>query len=124
MCNVGDYVFDKYVKVDNRDASKCRPSWNEYTDELHNVVRQHFIAWVEAGKPKHGPVFDSIKLSKARFKHGIQFLKQHKNQLIGNSLATKLQEGRPGTFWKEVPKSKVMSNQSVMFFGRNYKVGR
>ena len=50
MCNVGDCVFDKYVKVDNRGASKCRPGWSEYTDELHNVARQNFLAWVLAGK--------------------------------------------------------------------------
>ena len=25
MCNVGDCIFDKYVKVDNCGASKCRP---------------------------------------------------------------------------------------------------
>ena len=92
MCNVGDYVFDKYVKVlvDNRDASSCRPGWNEYTDELHNVASQNFLDWVESGKPKHGPFFDSMKPSRARFKYGLQFLKQHKNQLISNSLATKL----------------------------------
>ena len=39
MCNVGNDVFDKYVKVDNRCASKYRPGWTEYTDELHDVAR-------------------------------------------------------------------------------------
>ena len=62
MCNVGDYVFDKYVKVDKRGAFKCRTGWSEYTDELHNVARQHFLTWVVAGKLKHGPVFESMKL--------------------------------------------------------------
>ena len=41
--------------------------------------------------------------------HMVEFLVQHKfNKYIST--------------W--VPKSKVMSNQSLMFFGRNYKVGR
>ena len=102
MCNVGDYVFYKYVKVDNLDASKCRPGWSEYTDELHNVARHNFLAWVVAGKPKHGPAFESMKLSRARFKYGLRFLKQHKTQLISNSLDTKLQESKTGKFWKEV----------------------
>ena len=66
------------------------------------MARQHFLAWVVAGKPKHGPVFESMKLSRARFKYGLRFLKRHKTQLISNSLATKLQEGRPDRFWKEV----------------------
>ena len=48
MCNVGDYVFDKYIKVDNRGASKCCPGWSEYTDELHNVATQNFLAWIVA----------------------------------------------------------------------------
>ena len=54
--------YGKYVKVDNCGASKCRPGWSEYTDELHNVARQHFLTWVVAGKLKHGPVFESMKL--------------------------------------------------------------
>ena len=49
-----------------------------------------------------GTVFESVKLSRARFKYGLRFLKQHKTQLISNTLATKLQEGRPDRFWKEV----------------------
>ena len=85
MSNVGDYVFDKYVTVDNHGASRCRLGWSEYTDELHNVAKQNFLAWVVGGKPKHDPIFDSIKLSRARFKYGLRFLKQHKNQLISNS---------------------------------------
>ena len=52
MCNVGDYVFDKYVKVDNRVASKCRPDWSKYTDEY---MWQGKVFLLE--KPKHGPVY-------------------------------------------------------------------
>ena len=31
--------------------------------------------WVDAGKPKYGPVFDLMKTSMARFKYAIRFLK-------------------------------------------------
>ena len=51
-----------------------------------------------------------MKLSRARFKYGLRFSKQHKTQLISNSLATKLQEGRPDRFWKEINR---MSNCTV-----------
>ena len=43
----------------------------------------------------------TMKPSRARFKYGLRFFKQHKNQLISYSLTTKLQEGRPDRFWKE-----------------------
>ena len=43
-----------------------------------------------------------IKNTRARFKYGLRILKQHKNQIISNSLAAKLQQTRPDHFWKEI----------------------
>ena len=36
----------------------CIPGWNTHVDQLHDAARQSFKAWVDAGKPKHGFVFD------------------------------------------------------------------
>ena len=34
----------------------CRPGWNDYARDLHTVARECIIMWVDAGKPKNGPV--------------------------------------------------------------------
>ena len=70
-----------------------------------NIARQSFVEWIVDGKPKHGAVFDDMKLSRARFKYELgplRCLKRHKNQKIGKYLANKLQCGRPELFWKEI----------------------
>ena len=46
--------------------------------------------WVDADKPKNGPVFDLMKSSRARFKYAIHFIKNHESQLRKDSLAKKL----------------------------------
>ena len=69
---------------------------------MHNIARQSFLEWIVEGKPKHGTVFDDMKLSRARFKYELRCLKRHKDQQIGDSLANKLQDSKPEHFWKEI----------------------
>ena len=54
---------------------KCRPGWNDHARDLHTAARECFIMWIDAGRPKHGPVFDLMKTSRARFKYAMRFLK-------------------------------------------------
>ena len=46
-----------------------------HVNELHNIARQSFLEWIVEGKPKHGTVFDDMKLSRARFKYELRCLK-------------------------------------------------
>ena len=44
---------------------------------------------------------------KAKFKYSMRFLKQHENSLRSESLARKMMNHRPDTFWKEI---KMLNN--------------
>ena len=86
----------------NTARNNCRPGWNDHVDELHQMAWDKFLVWVNEGKPRHGLIFNDLKSTRARFKYGLRILKQHKNQIIINSLAAKLKQTRPDHFWKEI----------------------
>ena len=48
-----------------------------------------------------------MKLSRARFKYSLRFIKQHESQLRKDALANKLAQGKPDEFWKDV---RLMNN--------------
>ena len=96
-------LFDFNVRNNRRG----RPGWNDYTNELHEGARECFIMWRDAGKPRQGPICDMMKLSRARFKYSLRFIKQHESQLRKDALANKLAQGKPGEFWKDV---RLMNN--------------
>ena len=66
------------------------------------MVLENPLWMIEMAKPRHGLIFNDMKSTRARFKYVLRILKQHKNQIISNSLAAKLQQTRPDHFWKEI----------------------
>ena len=103
MSKASEAIFDnKGAGTNRRNGTHSVPGWNEHVNELHNIARQSFLEWIVEGKPKHGTVFDDMKLSRARFKYELRCLKRHKDQQIGDSLANKLQDSKPEHFWKEI----------------------
>ena len=95
---------DKLVswQGDKARPYKCRLGWNGHATDIHNVARECFVMWVDADKPKHGPVFDLMKSFRASFIYAIRFVKNHDSQLRNDSLAQKLLQSKPEDFWKEI----------------------
>ena len=102
-----DASTEVFSDSDVRNNRRGRPGWNDYTNELHEGARECFIVWRDAGKPRQGPICDMMKLSRARFKYSLRFIKQHESQLRKDALANKLAQGKPGEFWKDV---RLMNN--------------
>ena len=42
-----------------------KQGWNDYVEELRAEARNAFKLWAEAGKSKHGPLFEHKKLTNA-----------------------------------------------------------
>ena len=58
--------------------------------------------WVNAGKPRQGPVYDLHVKSKARFKYALRFIKNNINVLRKQTLAKQLAECNTEAFWREI----------------------
>ena len=45
-----------------------KPGWAEYVDNLYDTSREIRQMWINAGKPRQGPIHDQHGKSKSRFK--------------------------------------------------------
>ena len=79
-----------------------KPGWAEYVDSLYDTSREVRHMWVNAGKPRKGPVYDLHIKSKARFKYALRFIKNNVNALRKEALAKKLAKLNPEAFWREI----------------------
>lgn len=84
----------------------CIPGWNEFVEERHALMVDIYSIWALVGKPKHGYIYDQLRLAKSRFKYALRFCFRNEKDLRAKSLADKLVRNPCDTvaFWKEVRK--------------------
>ena len=87
------------------DGSFNRPGWNDYVADLYQASRDQYLRWLQAGRPRDGPVAELHFEAKARFKYALRYIKRHENQLRREALARKVVETSSRNFWKDVKKS-------------------
>ena len=80
------------------------PGWNDVVQDKHVAARDAFREWIFFGKPKAGPLFTSMKKTRASFKLALRFCKQHEEQFRADACALHLQHKDPIKFWKEISK--------------------
>ena len=97
LCSSSRSLYKQKNKVLN-----VKPGWNEHVEELHAEARTTFKKWVEAGKPRQGPVFESKKCTNSNFKCALRYIKRNEKIMRSDSMAKKLQNNSVNDFWKEV----------------------
>ena len=102
-----NYAFElRYLLLQNVNNKKRsytnKPGWAEYVDSLYDTSREVIHMWVNAGKPRQGPVYDLHVKSKTRFKYALRFIKNNENILRKEALAKELPELNPEAFWREI----------------------
>uniref|UniRef100_A0A3P9KQQ7 Reverse transcriptase domain-containing protein n=1 Tax=Oryzias latipes TaxID=8090 RepID=A0A3P9KQQ7_ORYLA len=111
-CNELCKLYENIVKA-VKDSSLClqsrslkswtvKPGWNDFVAEHHAAARDAFRLWHEAGKPRQGALFESKKMTTARFKYSLRIIKRQENMMRADSLARGLQNNDYHKFWKEV----------------------
>jgi exonuclease III len=78
--------------------------WNDVCKEAHNLARTAFLVWVQASKPKHGPLYEDMRIKRSQFKHTLRQCRQDNNIKTRNSLAEKFLKKDSRSFWKEIKK--------------------
>lgn len=83
LCLLYDNIVESLL-TSSRSLHKTKmynskPGWNEYVKEFHVEARKDFKAWVESGRHKYGPFFESKKRVNAHFKYALRFIKRNEN---------------------------------------------
>ena len=89
--------------IKRRDAVS---GWNVYVKESHTLAREAFQQWHEAGKPRLGPVAETIRKTRLHFKYALRFCRRNKDMHTSDALASKLLSKNKNDFWKEVNRVK------------------
>ena len=93
------------VKHCNFTSDYIIPGWNDIVSEKHEAARAAFKDWVTLGKPKFGPLFITMKKTRASFKLAVRYCKQHEIQLRADACASHLVNKDPLAFWKEISRT-------------------
>jgi len=72
--------------------------------EKHDVALEAYNAWIYAGKPRHGYVFECMKRSTAVFKLAVRYCKNNVEQMKADACAEGLKDKDANMFWRSVYK--------------------
>ena len=78
--------------------------WNEFVKDSHEAARQAFTIWCRRGKPRTGPIYDTMKLSRTVFKYSLRYCKSQENSIKSNNMVSNLSRQDYDSFWKLVRK--------------------
>ena len=79
-----------------------KPGWSDYVAELYNAHKEVARLWRNAGKPRNGDLFELRRVSKARYKYALRFIKRNEADMRKESLGNKLADSDSRDFWKEI----------------------
>lgn len=81
------------------------PGWNTAVSELYQESREAFLWWRYNNSPKHGYIFDSMKVARARFKLVFRECRSAEDTYRANAIAASLDTGDYQDFWNKIRQS-------------------
>ena len=82
-------------KANNTSSKYTVLGWNDLVRDSHQAARESFLFWRSAGSPRHGPLYDIMKVRRAHLKKNAEILKAER-------LASKLCNNDFKNFWKDI----------------------
>ena len=121
-CDDIDTFYAAIISALKLSANRCIPSttvsnkgyivpgWNEYVKEHHLHAKDALKWWNLNNRPRYGPIYDSMRTSKAHFKYALRFAKNQEETAKADALARDLIHKDVDDFWKTVYKMNTSSN--------------
>ena len=78
------------------------PGWNDLVKEQHLDARNSYVLWRNLGKPRHGPVFDTMSRSRLQFKYSLRQCRAMEDTARADGMAKSLQTKDTYKFWQSV----------------------
>ena len=69
---------------------------------MHQVARDAFFDWRNAGSPRGGPTAVFMRWSRTRFKHALRQCKLNEGKARALAIAKKYKDGYMKSFWSEI----------------------
>ena len=112
ICDALKTASEKFQIVSEQKDVQI-PGWTDCCKEAHSVAREAFLLWRSNNSPKHGIIFDNMKITRAHFKLLLRQCKQAKDSKVADSLASKFLHKNKKSFWSEVKKITYKANDII-----------
>lgn len=101
-CVVG-YLYDVSTPycISSERRYNIKPGWNKHVSLCHAVARSALRAWIQAGRPREGPVLD-LKKRTAKYRYAIRYVNKYEQEMRADSMDEKLLDNDVTGFSKEV----------------------
>lgn len=108
-------VDSRQQTVRSNSKNKYVMGWNKYVSAAHKQARLDFKMYILYGKPKCGPIFEKMVLSRKIFKSKLKYCQNKQEQFRMDKLATQHNAKDFHKFWKSTKKlnSKICLPASV-----------
>ena len=80
------------------------PGWNEYVKEHHSHAKDALWWWKLNNKPRHGQIYDNMRVARAHFKYALRFVRNQEDMARADALAQDLSDKDVDGFWKTMNK--------------------
>ena len=90
------------IKCKQANYKKSVPGWNFHCRELHDIARQCYLNWNNAGKPRDCPLFEDMKSSRTRFKNALNYCQKNELLIRKQNLYNKFVRNNKCSYWKEI----------------------
>ena len=115
-CDDIDCFYDSIISILKQSASytipmaitsnkyDIIPGWNEYVKEHHSHAKDALWWWKLHNRPRHGQIYDNMRIARAHFKYALRFVKKQEEMARADSLARDLSDKDVDGFWKTMRK--------------------
>ena len=90
------------TKANNTSSKYTVLGWNDLVRDSHQAARESFLFWRSAGSPRHGPLYDIMKIRRSHFKRNKRLCEKNAEILKAERLASKLCNNDFKNFWKDI----------------------
>ena len=101
--------YNQIVSAIKLATQKCIPttksSANEYVKEPHDIARDALHWWTFNNRPRYGPIYHSMRTSRAQFKYALRYAKSIEETARADSLASDFFDENIDDFWFSVRRS-------------------
>jgi hypothetical protein len=93
------------------------PGWNDCVKEVHTLAREAFLLWRSHNSPRHGPMYNNMRSTRAQFKLALRQCKRDRTRRAADSLAKHLLSKDSKSFWKEVKQAQGCTSEHASYVG-------
>ena len=80
------------------------PGWNDYVKDQHQDARNSYVLWRNSGKPRQGPIADTMRRSRLNCKYALRQCHAMEDTARADAMAKSLQNKDVRGFWRSVSK--------------------